>query len=306
MPALVLTRFQKSDGTTVRRDQEIPPLSRATIEVGTLDGLAAAEFSTLVEADVQVVVDRTMTWPTTGAAPGYGAHAERGILTRSATTWYLAEGATLGTFDLFYLIQNPSPTPRRRRSDVPAAQRGAGREDLRGAGAEPVQHLGGPGGAGAGRRGGLGGGAVDQRGADHPGAGDVSHDAGAGLRGGARERGRDGAGDELVPGRGRDGRVVRPLHPGGEPEPAGGDARGAVPADERAGDHQALHGRPQQPVQHLGGPGGCPSWPTRRCPRRITSTNGVPIIVERAMWWPGPTPATGTRRTTRRARPRRA
>ena len=22
---------------------------------------------------------------------------------------------------------------------------------------------------------------------------------------------------------------------------------------------------------------------------RITSTNGVPIIVERAMWWPGPT-----------------
>ena len=24
----------------------------------------------------------------------------------------------------------------------------------------------------------------------------------------------------------------------------------------------------------------------------ITSTNGVPIIVERAMWWPGPTPAT--------------
>ena len=25
---------------------------------------------------------------------------------------------------------------------------------------------------------------------------------------------------------------------------------------------------------------------------RITSTNGVPIIVERAMWWPGPTAAT--------------
>ena len=29
----------------------------------------------------------------------------------------------------------------------------------------------------------------------------------------------------------------------------------------------------------------------------VTSTNGVPIIVERAMWWPGP--ARGTRRTTR-------
>jgi hypothetical protein len=31
------------------------------------------------------------------------------VLTRSATTWYLAEGATHGFFDLFYLIQNPGP-----------------------------------------------------------------------------------------------------------------------------------------------------------------------------------------------------
>ena len=35
-------------------------------------------------------------------------HAERGILTRTATTWYLAEGATFGAFDLFYLVQNPN------------------------------------------------------------------------------------------------------------------------------------------------------------------------------------------------------
>jgi hypothetical protein len=53
-----------------------------------------------------VVADRTMTWGT----DGYGSHAERGVLTRTATTWYLAEGATHGTFDLFYLIQNPSAT----------------------------------------------------------------------------------------------------------------------------------------------------------------------------------------------------
>ena len=39
-------------------------------------------FSTLIEADVQVVADRTMTWDSTG----YGSHAERGILTRTATT----------------------------------------------------------------------------------------------------------------------------------------------------------------------------------------------------------------------------
>jgi hypothetical protein len=37
----------------------------------------------------------------------YGAHAEGGIAA-PATTWYLAEGATHSGFDLFYLIQNPA------------------------------------------------------------------------------------------------------------------------------------------------------------------------------------------------------
>jgi hypothetical protein len=36
---------------------------------------------------------------------GYGSHAERGIAS-PATRWYLAEGATHSGFDLFYLLQN--------------------------------------------------------------------------------------------------------------------------------------------------------------------------------------------------------
>ena len=102
--ALVLTRFQKGDGTTIRDYRVIPPFSRTTIDVETLAGLEAAEFSTLVEADVQVVADRTMSWD----GNGYGSHAERGILTRTATKWYFAEGATFGPFNLFYLVQNPN------------------------------------------------------------------------------------------------------------------------------------------------------------------------------------------------------
>ena len=103
-PALVLTRFQKGDGTTIRDYRVVPAMQRTTIDVEGLAGLEAAEFSTLVEADVQVVVDRTMTWDQTG----YGSHAERGILTRTATKWYFAEGATFFNFNLFYLIQNPN------------------------------------------------------------------------------------------------------------------------------------------------------------------------------------------------------
>jgi hypothetical protein len=59
-------------------------------------------FSTIVEADRQVVVDRTMSWD----QQGYGSHAETAIAA-PATTWYLAEGSTGGAFDLFYLLQNP-------------------------------------------------------------------------------------------------------------------------------------------------------------------------------------------------------
>jgi hypothetical protein len=40
---------------------------------------------------------------------GYGSHAETSIAAAS-TTWFLAEGATHGSFDLFYLIQNPGGT----------------------------------------------------------------------------------------------------------------------------------------------------------------------------------------------------
>ncbi len=103
-PALVLTRFQKGDGSVIRDYRVVPAMSRTTIDVEGLAGLEAAEFSTLVEADVQVVADRTMTWDQNG----YGSHAERGILTRTATKWYFAEGATFYNFNLFYLIQNPN------------------------------------------------------------------------------------------------------------------------------------------------------------------------------------------------------
>jgi len=101
--ALVLSRFQREDGAVIRKYQVVEAHSRATIVVEQVPGMASAAFSTLIEADVQVVADRTMSWDSTG----YGGHAERGTLTRATSTWYLAEGATHGSFDLFYLIQNP-------------------------------------------------------------------------------------------------------------------------------------------------------------------------------------------------------
>ncbi|MEO5820805.1 MAG: hypothetical protein ABIT71_09885, partial [Vicinamibacteraceae bacterium] len=59
----------------------------------------------IVESDVEIGVDRTMTRD----ASGYGSHLETGVVAAS-TTWYFAEGSTSGDFALFYLLQNPQAT----------------------------------------------------------------------------------------------------------------------------------------------------------------------------------------------------
>ena len=75
-----------------------------TIDPRTIVG--DAQFSTALESTGPLVVDRTMTWDRTG----YGSHAETGVQFPSEI-WYLAEGSTAGGFDLFYLIQNANETP---------------------------------------------------------------------------------------------------------------------------------------------------------------------------------------------------
>jgi hypothetical protein len=84
----------------------VPAHTRVTVNPKTIAGLATAEFATKVESDVPLVVDRTMSWD---VASGYGAHAETAVAA-PALTWYLAEGATHSGFNLFYLLQNPHPT----------------------------------------------------------------------------------------------------------------------------------------------------------------------------------------------------
>lgn len=63
----------------------------------------AYEFATTVKATAAIGVDRTMTW----SKEVYAGHAEVGVVS-PARTWYFAEGATIAGFNLFYLLQNPS------------------------------------------------------------------------------------------------------------------------------------------------------------------------------------------------------
>jgi hypothetical protein len=101
--AAVVFRFLGSGGQTSSVVRTIAARSRITLELSANGPTPGNDFSTVIESDRTVVVDRTMTWDSSG----YGAHTETS-LAAPATTWHLAEGATHGAFDLFYLLQNPN------------------------------------------------------------------------------------------------------------------------------------------------------------------------------------------------------
>ncbi len=291
--ALVLTRFQKGDRTVIRHYTTIAPMSRATIDVETLAGLEAAEFSMLVEADVQVVADRTMTWDQSG----YGSHAERGILTRTATKWYFAEGATFGNFNLFYLVQNPTD----QDADVKVTY-------LLPSGAPLVKHYL----VQAQSRFNIW---VDAEGADDPNLAPLANAELSAIIESVNgvpiiaERAMylDQPGRPLGAGHESAG-VTAPATQWFLAEGATGNYFDlfiliANPENEAAAvqaDFLLSNGQVITKTYQVGANSRFNIWVDEAdealadvaVSTRITSTNGVPIIVERAMWWPGPTSAT--------------
>jgi len=101
-PTDAVLSFQRPDGSRVQRTVSVGAGARATVRATDQPELASAEFATVIASAQPLVVDRTMTW----GASAFGAHAETS-LPAPAPTWYLAEGHT-GNFALFYLLQNPN------------------------------------------------------------------------------------------------------------------------------------------------------------------------------------------------------
>ena len=100
-PTVAQLTFQTSAGHTAIHEVTMAAMSRVTIDPRTA-GVGAADFSTVIESTQPLVVDRTVRW----GPGGYGSHAESSVASPH-TTWYFAEGATTGSFHLFYLLQNP-------------------------------------------------------------------------------------------------------------------------------------------------------------------------------------------------------
>ena len=98
----MVTRFLGDNGRSWSGASRSRRASRAA---SPRDGRFASSFSTVIESDQPLVADRVMTW-----GGGYGSHSETATAAPSPT-WFLAEGATHGAFQLFYLLQNPAATP---------------------------------------------------------------------------------------------------------------------------------------------------------------------------------------------------
>ena len=108
--ATIVLRFQTEAATSPAFMWDVPGQSRRSWYPREARELAATSFSTVVESDIEIAVDRSMFWDRNL----YGSHAETSVAA-PGITWYLAEGATGGPFDVFYLIQNPDLT---RSADI--------------------------------------------------------------------------------------------------------------------------------------------------------------------------------------------
>ena len=80
---------------------QVGATSRHTFNVNGVTGLPPGAVSAIVESDIDIVVERSMTWPGAGQR---GGHNSGGVLAPAAQ-WYLAEGVT-GFFDTFVLVTN--------------------------------------------------------------------------------------------------------------------------------------------------------------------------------------------------------
>jgi SpoIID/LytB domain protein len=99
LTANVTVRFLTAQGVAHEDTYEVAPRSRSSIGVDQLPGLEAAEVSTVIDSDIDIVAERSMYCESGGTCSP--AEAE------PAASWLLPEGYTGGSFDTYVLVMNP-------------------------------------------------------------------------------------------------------------------------------------------------------------------------------------------------------
>lgn len=101
--------FLLESGLPVQHTYVLQPNSRTTIHTNRIPELVGQAFSTTVESDLPITVERAMYFDSPGV-PWDGGHAAAAV-EAPATNWFVAEGYTAGTFDMFLLLANPGTQP---------------------------------------------------------------------------------------------------------------------------------------------------------------------------------------------------
>jgi hypothetical protein len=108
--ANVVLTFDSGLGTTRTMPLTLAPGGTAFIDVSTVSGFESSDVSTTIASNRPIAIDRMMEWGVDAATGhGYGSALETATASAS-TTWFLAEGSTVLGFDLYYLLQNPGTT----------------------------------------------------------------------------------------------------------------------------------------------------------------------------------------------------
>ena len=107
-PVNIALSFQTAGGAVAGPTDTIPANSRRSYLVDTY--VNTFDVSTRVEADGDIICERSMYWTPEGSTVRIVGHDSIGVV-NPASTWYLAEGATAGGFETWVLVQNPNPDP---------------------------------------------------------------------------------------------------------------------------------------------------------------------------------------------------
>lgn len=106
-PAAVTVEFLTEGAGVVRRTYNVSATSRFSIWAGSIPELVGKSFSIVVDADRPILAERAMYF---GSARFWdGGHNSVGV-TAPATSWWHAEGATGAFFDTYILVGNPNDT----------------------------------------------------------------------------------------------------------------------------------------------------------------------------------------------------
>jgi len=111
-PANVTLQFLRENAPPFPMSLTVDPNSRYTIPTNGIEGLNGYSFATRVTSDVPISVERSM-YINSNPDPShpFEGGTEAAAVPEAKTEWYVAEGQASDFFAMFVLLANPNPNP---------------------------------------------------------------------------------------------------------------------------------------------------------------------------------------------------